>query len=480
MATPFRTRASHAETPVYDLLAHPQPTYPPFPIALHHDDSGYDATGYELRGGGGQHPRAAVSQQHLVDDHNGMDPHTSPIDAQHDASAAVSSSSPPRGGTGVDACFDMLPPQQSTHATWQALHDYAQEHASEHGYALSINTTAKNRSRIKLACVCYGQPKNTHKLTAETRVRKNRVSYKTGCKMWIEGKRQEDGTWLLRVGEPQHNHAGRPSEGWAVQRKRTWGVVGGRIGVGGVTAKEELARLGNEQGDKDDEDDEGDDENGASQKPSHSLERGGLVWKIVEQEMLRRGEPGQGRDRGVGRTVEVLQARLPNIHIFKRDVYNIRAQIKRARKAAGQQVGGGINSDDEEEAQAEAGVDAEAEPQDDTVKDTEHNTDHHSVKPPKPSYLDQPQQHTPTHSIQTRDFALDPSLNHHDDSITIPMPAHELLSASSVELEHLRKENTHLKSILGEKTKEVKEKNIEIASLRTQLEYMTRMAMLPS
>ncbi|KAH7401053.1 hypothetical protein DE146DRAFT_677695 [Phaeosphaeria sp. MPI-PUGE-AT-0046c] len=445
MATPFRTRASHAETPVYDLIAHPQATYPAFPIALHHDDSGYDASGYELRGG---HPRA--SQQH-EDDHNSI---------------------------ALDSCFDMLPPAQSTHATWQALHDYAQEHASEHGYALSINTTAKNRSRIKLACVCYGQPKNTHKLTAETRIRKNRVSYKTGCKMWIEGKKQEDGTWLLRVGEPQHNHAGRPSEGWAVQRKRTWGVVGGRIGVGGVTAKEELARLGTEQGDKDGQDDDGDDENAVSQNTSPSLERGGLVWKIVEQEMLHKGEPGQGRDRGVGRTVEVLQARLPNIHIFKRDVYNIRAQIKRARKAAGQQVGDGVNSEDEE-AQAEAEVEAEIELQHDITQDTENDNERISTKVSASSYAGEREQHA-THTIQTRDFALDPSLNRNHDSIIIPMPAHELLSASSVELEQLRKENTQLKNMLGEKTKEVKERNIEIAGLRTQLEYMTRMAMLPS
>jgi hypothetical protein len=34
--------------------------------------------------------------------------------------------------------------------------------------------------------------------------------------------------------------------------------------------------------------------------------------------------------------------------------------------------------------------------------------------------------------------------------------------------------------MLGDKTKEVKEKNIEIAGLRTQLEYMTRISMLPN
>ncbi|KAF2000017.1 hypothetical protein P154DRAFT_389311, partial [Amniculicola lignicola CBS 123094] len=210
--------------------------------------------------------------------------------------------------------FDMLPPPPTTHQSWQLLHDFAQSHASTHGYALSINTTAKNRSRIKLACVCYGAPKNTHKLTPETRVRKNRVSYKTGCKMWIEGKKQEDGLWVLRVGEPHHNHAGRSVEGWAVQRKRTWGVQGGRVGVGGVTAKEEQEKQDNGANrspadEQDNEKDLGSPDH--ARKTSHSLESGGLVWRIVEQEMLRKGGPGQGRDRGVGRTVRVLEERLP-------------------------------------------------------------------------------------------------------------------------------------------------------------------------
>ena len=288
-------------------------------------------------------------------------PNSSPIQQHHDFSPANPTArsdsrsqnppTPPRiPNSAPPGHFDMMAPPPSTHPSWQALHEYAQSHASAHGYALSINTTAKNRSRIKLACVCYGAPKNTHKLTPETRVRKNRVSYKTGCKMWIEGKKQEDGLWVLKVGEPMHNHPGRSIEGWAVQRKRTWGVQGGRIGFGGVTAKEEKARMENMDASQhlNNEGDEGaQDEN--SDPANHSLERGGLVWKIVEQEMLRKGAPGQGRDRGVGRTVKVLEERLPGIHIFKRDVYNIRAQIKRARKAAGQQLGEGLDASDGEE-----------------------------------------------------------------------------------------------------------------------------------
>jgi hypothetical protein len=251
--------------------------------------------------------------------------------------------------------WDMRPPPASLHPSFTALHNFAQDHASIHGYALSINTTAKNRNRIKLACVCFGKAKNTHKLTDETRVRKNRQSAKTGCKMWIEGKRQDDGNWALRVGEGEHNHEGRPAEDWAVQRKRTWGTKHGRNGVGGVTAKDELSRMG--QGQRQVQIQNGglppfpyapiaispQEEGGSAataiysppttSKPTqteHSHARGSLVWKIVEQEMTRKGGSG-GKDRGCGRTVKVLQQRLPGIQIYKRDVYNIRAYIRRLR-----------------------------------------------------------------------------------------------------------------------------------------------------
>lgn len=385
---------------------------------------------------------------------------------------------PPGSNEAADSQFAMLPPSSSVHASWQALHDYAQSHAAQNGYALSINTTAKNRSRIKLACVCYGQPKNTHKLTAETRVRKNRVSYKTGCKMWIEGRRQHDGTWLLRVGEAQHNHPGRQSAGWAVQRKRTWGVVGGRIGVGGVTAKEELARLSlsDIKDTLDDADAEADGDQDvestsvqAPRKPQHSLERGGLVWKIVEQEMLRKGEPNQGRDRGVGRTVDVLQARLPGIHIFKRDVYNIRAQIKRARKAAGQQVGDGLNSSDD---------DAESEAHDTTQSSgTDVNPLNHRHIQQPPNTYQQPAVHAPRLSVPfpptRKDLRIDPALGDRAP----PLPPSTPPEVVEMEVNQLRRENAELKRLLTERTKEVKEKSIEMAGLKSQVELLSNMMM---
>ncbi|KAG9379552.1 hypothetical protein A1F94_009908 [Pyrenophora tritici-repentis] len=219
----------------------------------------------------------------------------------------------------------------------------------------------------------------------------------------------------------------------------------------------------------------------------HSLERGGLVWKIVEQEMLRRGETNQGRDRGVGRTVEVLQARLPGIHIFKRDVYNIRAQIKRARKAAGQQIGDGINSSDDE-------AEVQVEPHDATTPDEApapnpqprpQQAEHTHRAPLPPSRLPQPPPpsiYQPTSLLATKTSApkftaprqdprIDPLLND-----IPPTPAHSGMMVAS-EVEQLRLENAELRRLLTEKTKEVKEKTIEMASLRSQVELLSNMMM---
>ncbi|KAF2191383.1 hypothetical protein K469DRAFT_720388 [Zopfia rhizophila CBS 207.26] len=345
--------------------------------------------------------------------------------------------------------FDMQPPPASTHRSWQALHDFAQSHASAHGYALSINTTAKNRSRIKLACVCYGAPKNTHKLTPETRVRKNRVSYKTGCKMWIEGKKQDDGLWVLRVGEGAHNHPGRSVEGWAVQRKRTWGVQGGRIGIGGVTAKEEKMRLDGVRIEDASQQHQNESETlDQQQNSNHSLERGGLVWRIVEQEMLRKGGPGQGRDRGVGRTVKVLQERLPGIHIFKRDVYNIRAQIKRARKAAGQQIGEGLDENDDSELM-----------------------DHDQIPDEGGHEQEQGQEEV---DEGDRDFPeIDPLLVAQCNDALRNVSQQQQES----EVERLRREVEELRRALEEMNREVNEKSSENQRLRVELEAVKMDAM---
>jgi hypothetical protein len=361
--------------------------------------------------------------------------------------------------------FDMLPPPASMHASWQALHDFAQSYASEHGYAMSINTTAKNRLRIKLACVCYGKPKNTHKLTPETRVRKNRQSGKTDCKMWIEGKKMEDGFWRLRVGNPAHNHAGKAMEDWAVQRKRTWGVVGTRVGVGGVAAKEEQARLRGTEAEEATNAEQGaqdDNEQASTRRPSghnpandlRNLEKGGLVWRIVEQELLVPSRPTEGRDRGVGRTVKILQERLPGIHIFKRDVYNIRSQIKRARKAAGQPLGAGLDSDDDENAD-------EAQAHQNQIR-----TDKASSAQSTGARLDNSNGDI-NHSSNNDFSQIDPGLIAQCNSALRNIPPEQ-----ESEVERLRRENAELREALAQRSKELHVKHAENEGLRVQVQLV--------
>ncbi|KAF2865877.1 hypothetical protein BDV95DRAFT_585257 [Massariosphaeria phaeospora] len=461
------------------------PTYSTFSSSIHHVGPANDQAipGYTLSSPEESH--RATAQAHLDQNVLQSDPNLSPdVVAHHNlpspspvqvefgthtrptaASRAthtphvstpphIPNSAPPGG-----ELFDMLPPPASTHPSWQALHDYAQSHASAHGYAMSINTTAKNRSRIKLACVCYGRPKNTHKLTPETRVRKNRVSYKTGCGMWVEGKRQEDGLWVLRVGVPNHNHPGRAVEGWAVQRKRTWGLQGGRIGVGGVTAKEEKERMTKDDNPLTTEN----QDNGleaqicipnSNQRTGSNLESWGLVWKIVEQEMLRKSGPGQGRDRGVGRTVKVLEDKLPGIHIFKRDVYNIRAQIKRARKAANQQIGEGLGDDDDSE--SEDGM--------------ELSTDKHTGQNPYNDQYDDEHDHDQNQDHQLAEIPqtyaqIDPLLVAQCNSTP-----NNLSQQGDSEVDRLRREVQELRRVLAQCNKELEEKNGENESLRVQVE----------
>ncbi|KAF2198356.1 hypothetical protein GQ43DRAFT_443428 [Delitschia confertaspora ATCC 74209] len=387
--------------------------------------------------------------------------------------------------------FDMMPPPFSMHPSFTALHAYAQSHAAAHGYALSINTTAKNRSRIKLACVCYGRPKNTHKLTPETRIRKNRVSAKTGCRMWVEGKRQDNGLWRLRVGIGEHNHPGRDMDSWAVQRKRTWGVQSGRVGLGGVTAREERERLAREaqaldsQQHQIDANDNGvGDARGADldgvvpqestypqdatptnefpqlNYPPHSLESGGLVWRIVEQEMLRKGGSGKGRDRGVGRTVQVLQERLPGIRIFKRDVYNIRAQIKRARKKAGQEIGEGLENDDESEMIDQQNFNETnngAQDQQHHIHDGSGNPGHHNFGPEIDPLL-----------VQQCDEALrNVSQQQHQHQ---QQQQQQQQQQTNAEVERLRQEVEMLRRELDFKNKLLQDRDMENQRLRVDLE----------
>ncbi|KAF2843148.1 hypothetical protein M501DRAFT_1027981 [Patellaria atrata CBS 101060] len=168
--------------------------------------------------------------------------------------------------------YSLPPPPQRAYPSRETLVEAAQTHAAEHGYAVSINNTWKSQQRVKVACVCYGKPKNTHKLSEETRVRKNRTSHKTGCRMWVEGRRrEEDGLWWLTVKESRHNHPGREVGAFAVHRKSTWDS--------------------------------------------------GRVKEVIDEEVAR-GTKAK-------KLLEILEEKCPGVRITKRDIYNQTAQARR-------------------------------------------------------------------------------------------------------------------------------------------------------
>ncbi|KAI4632850.1 hypothetical protein J4E80_000209 [Alternaria sp. BMP 0032] len=187
-------------------------------------------------------------------------------------------------------------------------------------------------------------------------------------------------------------------------------------------------------------------------------------------------KPKPTRDRGVGRTVEVLQARLPGIHIFKRDVYNIRAQIKRARKAAGQQVGDGLNSsDDEAEGEAEADIH-------DTAQLNAGTSTSQSAQRPAP-HLQNTYQHPTSHTLKPpapfplvrKDSRIDPTLDNRGPPPPTPP------EAVDIEVDQLRRENAELRRMLTERTKQVKEKTTELAERAKEIkDKTTEMAALKS
>lgn len=107
------------------------------------------------------------------------------------------------------------PPAGSIYASRDDLLRSANTHARQYGYALSIKKSTASGQKSIIVCTREGRPMNNHHLTDETRVRKGRVSKRSGCKMKIAGNRirrmRDDGmgeeeVWRLRVIHGEHNH----------------------------------------------------------------------------------------------------------------------------------------------------------------------------------------------------------------------------------------------------------------------------------
>lgn len=231
---------------------------------------------------------------------------------------------------------------------------------------------------------------------------------------------------MLRVGEAAHNHEGRDVEGWAVHRRRTWALESD--GAGGVTTAESGAggpgRGGIVATAEAQETPEAQLTPTRNSMFGRNSAVGETVWHVVEAEMAK-GAKGDvdngvgGRDRGVGRTVKVLQEKLPGIRIFKRDVYNIRAQIKKARKAGAVP---GLHRDqlpEHLELQMQMGLLAEAQQQEQHQAQQQHQQhqqhaqqqkQQQQMSPPQPSQQQQQSQQTPQHVRQMA------SVDHHISS----------------------------------------------------------------
>lgn len=114
-----------------------------------------------------------------------------------------------------DADNPMPPPPAGTiFLTRDALLKGCNEHARKYGYAMSIKKSSASGSKTIIVCTREGKPMNNHHLTDESRVRRGRVSKRSGCRMKIAGNRirrttaagEEEEVWRLRIIEGQHNH----------------------------------------------------------------------------------------------------------------------------------------------------------------------------------------------------------------------------------------------------------------------------------
>ena len=153
--------------------------------------------------------------------------------------------------------------------------------------------------------------------------------------------------------------------------------------------------------------------------------------------------------------------------MFKRDVYNIRAQIKRARQAAGQPLDMNTSlSGDQQTSHADA--EPSSHPQSHPLPPAQQLPEQHSDR--------HPQQHPQQQIVQgaaqhERDgfSQIDPILIAQCNSALEQVPQVQAEEQQS-ELDRLRKEVESLRHALGLRTKEVEEKNAENENLRGQLE----------
>ncbi|MBE7180216.1 MAG: hypothetical protein INR71_03240 [Terriglobus roseus] len=121
------------------------------------------------------------------------------------------------------------PPAGTVYLTRDALLKGCNEHARKYGYAMSIKKSSASGSKTIIVCTREGKPMNNHHLSDATRVRRGRVSKRSGCRMKVAGNRirrinavgEEEEVWRLRVIEGQHNHGPDETRLNPIHRKMT-------------------------------------------------------------------------------------------------------------------------------------------------------------------------------------------------------------------------------------------------------------------
>lgn len=192
---------------------------------------------------GGDEPTAFDNDNADDDDDNDAD-NDNPPDAPPPTSNAAASTSArstddgpvtdpgaPAPSTGESDAMMPPPPSGTLHISREALLKAANLHARKYGYALSIKKSTASGQKVVITCTREGRPMNSHHLTDESRVRKGRISKRSGCRMKIAGNRikvrrmvrdervdggqrvatDEEGgpeaeVWRLRVINAEHNH----------------------------------------------------------------------------------------------------------------------------------------------------------------------------------------------------------------------------------------------------------------------------------
>lgn len=122
--------------------------------------------------------------------------------------------------------IDLGVPDIQLFETYDILLAALQTNAKQCGYGLVVESSRPAHGVVKLACDLHGKQRNHRNLTDEDRVRKRRPSRKCDCPMRVRCWRMDDGLWTFASTQPMHNHpASDDPKVHVVHRKRKADVL---------------------------------------------------------------------------------------------------------------------------------------------------------------------------------------------------------------------------------------------------------------